>query len=81
MVELQCCSHHAMLARLASQHHVLHRNLNSSGLSKSLNITNYLYMQEKCMVCRLDHEQWNSENLAKGGIMVVCPESQMGLSA
>ena len=33
------------------------------------------------MVCRLDHEQRNSENLAKGGIMVVCPESQMGLSA
>ena len=33
---------------------------------------NKLPMQDECMVFRLDRIQTNSDNLAKGGIMIVC---------
>ena len=36
---------------------------------------NQLPMQEECMVCRLDREQRTNEDLAKNGIMLVCPKS------
>ena len=36
---------------------------------------NRLPMQEECMVFRLDRIQTSSDNLAKGGIMMVCPKS------
>ena len=35
----------------------------------------YLPMQGECMVFRLDRLQTNSEDLAKGGLMIVCPRS------
>ena len=35
----------------------------------------YLPMQGECMVSRLDRLQTNSEDLAKGGLMIVCPRS------
>ena len=34
-----------------------------------------LPMQEECIVFRLDREQRNNEDLAKGGILMVCPQS------
>jgi hypothetical protein len=36
---------------------------------------NILPMQDECVVFRLDRMQSSSDNLAKGGIMMVCPRS------
>ena len=39
-----------------------------------------LPMQEECIVFRLDREQRNTEDLAKGGILMVCPQSLQPVS-
>ena len=36
---------------------------------------NYLPMQDECQIFRLDRLQISNEDLAKGGIMIVCPRS------
>ena len=37
-------------------------------------------MQEECIVFRLDREQRNNEDLTKGGILMVCPQSLLPVS-
>ena len=41
---------------------------------------NNLPMQEECVVFRLDRQRSTSEDLTKGGIMIVCPSSDYTLS-
>ena len=35
----------------------------------------YLPMQDECLVFRLDRQQTSTEDLSKGGVMIVCPKS------
>ena len=38
-------------------------------------VGNDLPMQEECMVFRMDRLQTSSEDLTKGGIMMICPKA------